>query len=128
MMGAVQKLYGWQITTKDVDGRVFDGVVERYVKDEKVREFLMRSNPYALEDLERRMLELDSRGLWEADPDALAALKDDYLRLEGDMEDISEGEGCQRFEIIVDRMDGSYDVGRKVEDARKAIGERLGRR
>ena len=128
MMGAVQKLYGWQITTKDVDGRVFDGVVERYVKDERVREFLMRSNPYALEDLERRMLELDSRGLWEADPDALAALKDDYLQLEGDMEDISEGEGCQRFEIIVDRMDGSYDVGRKVEDARKVIGERLGRR
>ncbi len=128
MMSAVQKLYGWQITTKDVDDRVFDGITRKYVMDEKVRDFLQEANPYALEDLERRMLELDSRGLWKADPDVLDALKDDYLELEAYMEDITEGEDCQRSEIVIDRMDGSYEIGKGVEDTREIIRKRLRRR
>ena len=125
MMGAVQKLYGWQITSKDVDDRVFDGIVREYVENEEVREFLKSKNPFALEDLERRMLELETRGLWTTDEETLKQLKDDYLEIEGDLEGFTDDPDCQRGEITVTRMSDEYSVGKEVIEVNRVVSERL---
>ena len=84
----VNNLYKWSATTRKVDKWVFDGVVETYILNEENLEWLRTSNPYALEELTRRLLEAESRGLWEADPDLFEAVRQAALEIEGDMEEI----------------------------------------
>ena len=125
MMRAVQRLYGWQITSKDVDDRIFDGITRKYVMDEKVREVLKKENPFAVEDLERRLLELEARGLWKADPEVLKELKQDYLDIEGIMEDITDDPDCQRGEVIITKMTDEYAIGRDMSKITDAIRKRV---
>ena len=125
MMRAVQRLYGWQITSKDVDDRIFDGITRKYVMDEKVREFLKKKNPFAVEDLERRLLELEARGLWKADPEVLKELKQDYLDIEGIMEDVTDDPDCQRGEVIITRMTEEYSIGQDMSRTTDIIRKRV---
>ena len=125
MMGAVQKLYGWQITSKDVDDKVFDGIVREYIENDEVREFLSSKNPFALEDLERRMLELETRGLWTTDEETLQKLKDDYLMIEGDLEGFTDDPDCQKGELIVTRMTDEYVIGNQVAEVNHIVSDRL---
>ena len=125
-MAAVQRLYGWQITSKDVDDRIFDGITRKYVMDEKVRDFLKENNPYAAEDLERRLLELEARGLWKADPEVLEGLKQDYLDIEAIMEDVTDDPDCQRGEVIITKMTDEYHIGRDVARTNEIIRKRMG--
>ncbi len=80
-------MYGWQATTKQVDNWVFDGIAEKFLFDEENRKFFEENNPWALEEIGRRLLEAESRGLWQADPETIEQLKDLYLEIEGWMEE-----------------------------------------
>ncbi|BBO89155.1 cobaltochelatase subunit CobN [Desulfosarcina ovata] len=80
-------MYGWQATTKQVENWVFDGIAEKFIFDEANRRFFEENNPWALEEIGRRLLEAESRGLWQADPDTLEQLKERYLEIEAWMED-----------------------------------------
>ncbi|MDR2455067.1 MAG: cobaltochelatase subunit CobN, partial [Deltaproteobacteria bacterium] len=62
-------------------------------EDPELHGFLTENNPWALEEIGRRLLEANSRGLWKADPEALAALKEGYLSLEGVLEESVEAFG-----------------------------------
>ena len=93
----VNNLYKWSATTRKVDKWVFDDVVETYILNEENLEWLRTSNPYALEELTRRLLEAESRGLWEADPDLIEAARQAALEIEGDMEEIM-GEVKEEFQ------------------------------
>jgi cobaltochelatase CobN len=80
-------MYGWQATTKQVENWVFDGIAETFLLDEENRQFFEENNPWALEEIGRRLLEAESRGLWKADPQIMDQLKEIYLEIEGWMED-----------------------------------------
>lgn len=80
-------MYGWQATTKQVENWVFDGIAESFLLDEENRQFFEENNPWALEEIGRRLLEAESRGLWKADPEIMEQLKEIYLEIEGWMED-----------------------------------------
>ena len=88
----VVRMFGWQATTHEVDDWLFDQVVEVFVKDKEMQEFFKENNVYALEELERRLLEAEARGIWNTDEDTLNELKDAYLEIEGILEGY-EGEG-----------------------------------
>lgn len=88
----VTRLFGWQATTHEVDGWLFDEIVESFLKDEKMLGFFQENNPYALEEMSRRLLEAHSRGLWETDDETLGFLQNVYLDIESDMEERA-GEG-----------------------------------
>lgn len=45
-------------------------------------EFFRDNNPYALEEISRRLLEAEHRGLWKTDPEVRSKLKDRYLEAE----------------------------------------------
>ncbi len=80
-------LFAWSATTHQVETGQFDAVHDMYVRNAENRDWLRRTNVHALEELTRRLLEANARGLWAADSDRLEELKAAVLDLEGDIED-----------------------------------------
>jgi cobaltochelatase CobN len=83
----VGRLYGWQATAKAVDGAVFDDVARTFMMDEKNRRFFEQENPWALEEIGKRLLEASQRGLWNPAEDVQEQLREIYLEIEGWMEE-----------------------------------------
>jgi cobaltochelatase CobN len=88
--GRVHNLFKWSATTKEVEKWVYDKVVETYIHNRENLDWLKKKNPYALEEITRRLLEAESRGLWEAETDLLKDVRETALMIEGEMEDIME--------------------------------------
>ena len=86
------RVYGYGATTDAVDDRIFDDIARTFVNDPEMREFFRENNPFAGEELARRLLEAAERGFWKADPEVLEKLKNNYLVFEGDLEGIA-GDG-----------------------------------
>ncbi|HOT07222.1 MAG TPA: cobaltochelatase subunit CobN [Methanotrichaceae archaeon] len=83
----VGRVYGWEATTQEVDDWIFDDIAKTFIMDEEMRRFFEENNPWAMEEMGRRLLEAEQRGLWKADPRVLDALKSLYLEIEGWMEE-----------------------------------------
>jgi cobaltochelatase CobN len=83
----VGRVYGWEATTQEVDDWIFDDITRTFVLDKDNREFFQKENPWALEEIARRLLEAEQRGLWQADPEVLAELRQIYLEIEGWLEE-----------------------------------------
>ena len=92
IMKRVTRVYGWSASTQEVDDWIFDDIATTFVNNDEMRKFFEKNNPYALEEISRRLLEAERRGLWDADPRVLDDLKKNYLEIESWMEDLS-GEG-----------------------------------
>lgn len=99
----VGRVYGWEATTQEVDDWIFDDIARTFILDEENRKFFEEHNPWALEEMARRLLEAEKRGLWAADPEVLNELKDAYLAIEGWIEERMEG-------VEGDFQGGSIDV------------------
>lgn len=83
----VNNLFKWSATSERVSKAMFDRVCELYIENTENLDWLRQENPYALEELTRRLLEAHSRGLWEADEKMLALVRMAALDVEGDMEE-----------------------------------------
>ena len=92
IMKRVSRVYGFEASTQMVDDWIFDDITNKFVNDPEMRQFFQENNPYALEEIARRMLEANQRGLWEADPETLDKLKENYVEIESWMEGLA-GEG-----------------------------------
>ena len=87
LAATVDYLFGYDATAGVVEDWMYEKLAETYVRDEQMREFFHRSNPWALHGIAERLLEAADRKLWDApDPDTLAALRQAYLETEGDLE------------------------------------------
>ncbi|MGD9125270.1 MAG: cobaltochelatase subunit CobN, partial [Desulfarculaceae bacterium] len=93
----VNNLFKWSVTSRQVDKWLFDAVTENFIQNPENLAWLRENNPYALEEITRRLLEAESRGLWEASPDLLAAVQAAALAVEGDMEEVM-GEVTEEFQ------------------------------
>lgn len=93
----VNNLYAWSATSHEVSKDLFDRVVSTYILDEQNKSWLMKCNPYAMKEITRRLLEAESRDLWEADEKVLEAVKHMALEIEGDMEEIM-GDVTEEFQ------------------------------
>ncbi len=83
LAATVDYLYGYDATAHVVQDWMYERVTEAYVADPEVRKFFERSNPWALTSIAERLLEAKDRGLWDASPEALAALRSALLEAEG---------------------------------------------
>ena len=83
----VGRVYGWDATTDAVDDRIFDDITKTFVANEENRQFFMEHNPWALEEMSRRLLEACDRGLWTPEDGLLEEIQDAYLELEGFLEE-----------------------------------------
>jgi cobaltochelatase CobN len=87
LAATVDYLFGYDATTGVVTDHMYEMVAQTYVLDPVNREFLERSNPWALHGMTGKLLEAHDRGLWaEPDPATLAELKQTFLATEGDLE------------------------------------------
>ncbi|MFF2849185.1 cobaltochelatase subunit CobN [Streptomyces sp. NPDC058001] len=87
MAATVDYLFGYDATAGVVDDWMYEKLSAEYVFDAENRDFMRKSNPWALRGITERLLEAAERGLW-AEPDArtLERLRATYLELEGDLE------------------------------------------
>ncbi|MFA5321408.1 MAG: cobaltochelatase subunit CobN [Smithella sp.] len=83
----VGRLYGWQATAKAVDDAVFDDVTRTFMMNDENRKFFEENNPWALEEMARRLIEAAERDLWHPAPDVQDALKQLYVEIEGWIEE-----------------------------------------
>jgi len=108
----VNVLFGWSAAARLVGRAQFDAVHERLVADEKTRAWLQHDNPHAFEEIVRRLLEAQARGLWSADARRVDQLHAAVLDVEGDLEE-AMGEGD-----IGEHQGGAVDI--KTRDTVKA--------
>ncbi len=88
LAATVDYLFGFDATAGVVHDWMYEKLAAEYVLDPTTREFLDNSNPWALHGIVERLTEAADRGLWaEPDPATLAALRQAYLEVEGDLED-----------------------------------------
>ncbi|MHA6525734.1 cobaltochelatase subunit CobN [Tessaracoccus sp. G1721] len=88
LAATVDYLFGFDATAGVVHDWMYDRLAHAYVLDGATQEFLRRSNPWALRGIIERLHEAAERGLWaEPDADTLAAMRDVYLEVEGELED-----------------------------------------
>ncbi len=110
MSKRVVRLFGWQATTHEVDDWLFDETVNVFLRDEEMRQFFEQNNPYALEEMTRRLLEANARGLWNTDEATIQELKDRYLEIEGMMEELAGDGDYQGGSVdILSRADVGWD-------------------
>ncbi|SME89969.1 cobaltochelatase subunit CobN [Streptomyces sp. Amel2xC10] len=87
LAATVDYLFGYDATTGVVADWMYDKLTETYVLDPVNREFLQQANPWALHGIAERLLEAESRGMWEKpDPAVLEELRRVFLETEGDLE------------------------------------------
>ncbi|MEH2235296.1 cobaltochelatase subunit CobN [Nostoc sp.] len=65
MAATVDFLFAYDATAKCVEDYMYQGIVEAYLLDPVVSEFIQEKNPYALRDIAERLLEAHKRNLWE---------------------------------------------------------------
>ncbi len=99
----IGRVYGWETTTQAVDDWIFDDITRTYVVDQEMRSEFEEKNPWALEEIGRRLLEAHERGLWDADPEVLDDLKSIYMQVEGWIEE-------KLGDVSGDFQGGSIDV------------------
>lgn len=87
MAKRIGHVYGWEATTRQVADWVFDGIARTYVLDTEMRQWFAEQNPWALEEIGRRLLEAQRRQLWQPDQEVLDDLQEAYLEIEGWMEE-----------------------------------------
>ncbi|MEU3921641.1 cobaltochelatase subunit CobN [Streptomyces sp. NPDC029004] len=87
MAATVDYLFGYDATAGVVDDWMYEKLSAEYVFDPENREFMQKSNPWALRGIAERLLEAADRGLWaEPDEGTLERLRATYLELEGELE------------------------------------------
>jgi cobaltochelatase CobN len=88
LAATVDYLFGFDATTGVVHDWMYDALAREYVLDDTNQAFMRQSNPWALRGIVEKLHEAADRGLWaEPDPGVLAAMRQVYLDLEGDLED-----------------------------------------
>ncbi|MGH8653395.1 MAG: cobaltochelatase subunit CobN [Gammaproteobacteria bacterium] len=87
MAATVDYLFGYDATAGVIEDWMYEQVAEKYVFDAESREFLERSNPWALHEMAGRLLEAHARRMWAApEDDTIACLQAAYLASEGVLE------------------------------------------
>jgi cobaltochelatase CobN len=99
----VGRVYGWQATAKAVDDSVFDDIARTFMMNEENRKFFEENNPWALEEIARRLIEAAERELWNPAPDVKKALKELYVEIEGWIEE-------RMGDVKGDFQGGSIDI------------------
>jgi cobaltochelatase CobN len=123
-MKRIGRVYGWEATTQEVDDWIFDDITRTFVLDEKNREFFKENNPWALEEISRRLLEAQQRGLWDADPEVLEHLRESYLETESLLEE-NMGEVSGHFQggnVSIFNSEDVADWAEKMKEIRNKIG------
>ncbi len=65
LSATVDYLFGYDATSEVLEDWMYEQLTKSYLLDEGVRQFLEKSNPWALKDMSGRLIEATKRGMWE---------------------------------------------------------------
>jgi cobaltochelatase CobN len=80
-------MFGWDATADVMDDWMYSRVADTYALDKEMKEWMERVNPFARQNILDKLLEAISRGMWKADADTIKKLEEEYLELEGKLEE-----------------------------------------
>lgn len=81
---------GWDATAEVIDDWMYKKIAEKYALDPAMQEWMKEVNPYALQNILDKLLEAISRGMWKADKEMENELREAYLEMEGEIEELTE--------------------------------------
>jgi cobaltochelatase CobN len=81
---------GWDATAEVIDDWMYQRIAEKYALDPGMKEWMKEVNPYALQNILDKLLEAISRGMWNAGQDMEDELREAYLEMEGEIEELTE--------------------------------------
>jgi cobaltochelatase CobN len=130
VMKMMQVAFSAQCLVDAFDDATLDALTERIVLDEDMIAWFGEVNPFAAEEISRRMLELVSRGKWNPSPEVLERLIIARTLIEGDLEerstdgvDIQGGETeivswreVAGFDQRISELGGLLDKASKITD------------
>ena len=87
---AMDIILGWDATADVVDDWMYRRFAHKTALDPVMREWMKSVNPYALQNILDKLLEAVRRGLWKTDERTVDALRDAYLDVEGEIEEVSD--------------------------------------
>jgi cobaltochelatase CobN len=87
LAATVDYIFGFDATAQIAPDFVYEGLAEHYALSPQMRDFLSKSNPWALNAIAERLLEAASRELWEnPNPETLKSLRNVLLESEAVLE------------------------------------------
>lgn len=81
---------GWDATGEVIDDWMYESLADKYALDPEMREWMKEVNPYALQNILDKLLEAINRGMWQADKEMEQQLMEEYLEMEGEIEERTE--------------------------------------
>lgn len=81
-------IIGWDATAEVMEDWMYERVANRYALDPEMQKWLKEVNPYALQNILDKLLETISRGMWNADEEMEEKLRNAYLEIEGEIEEV----------------------------------------
>ncbi len=81
---------GWDATAEVMEDWMYERMAQQYALDPDMRQWMKEVNPYALQNILDKLLEAISRGMWNAGDEMEAELRNAYLEIEGQIEEITE--------------------------------------
>ena len=81
---------GWDATAEVIDDWMYKKIAEKYALDPAMQKWMKEVNPYALQNILDKLLEAISRGMWNADKEMEKSLREAYLEMEGQIEELTE--------------------------------------
>ena len=83
-------MLGWDATGEVMDDWMYDRVANKYALDPEMKAWMKEVNPYALQNILDKLLEAIKRGMWNATDEMEETLLQEYLDIEGDIEELTE--------------------------------------
>ena len=87
---AMDIIFGWDATADVIDDHLYTQFARKVALDNKMQEWMKSVNPHALENILAKLLEAVSRGMWQAGKELEDELKQEYLDIEGTIEELTE--------------------------------------
>ncbi len=109
LASTVDYLFGYDATARIMDDWMYEQVAQEYLFKQSVREFIEKSNPWALRTISERLIEAKERGLWAAKAQTLGRLHSIFLESEALLEGRLEEEQ-EKYEQTKNREQGDKQI------------------
>lgn len=80
---------GWDATAEVMEEWMYEAMANKYALDDEMKEWMEKVNPHARQNILDKLLEAIFRGMWQADREMENRLRDEYLEIEGEIEELS---------------------------------------
>lgn len=86
----VSHSFAWDATSNVIEDWMYNELTKMYVISKDINDWLKKVNPWALRKMCTVLLEAKQRGLWNAPKELESALMQEFLEIEGDLEELSD--------------------------------------